>query len=217
METRGKSLLRSPLINFVSKHFKITAVFKSCVISSTKCVGACECLYKMKTFWSLPPSEGNLQGKSLLEEQIVTLTHSAAHTLPLLPCWGNSWQRQPYLSLWQQLSCRFSHRPPSPAALCITNHISEHTHTEYAQWHTGWWTTKPHVSSIFTHTHNRQYKPGRVFHPQFSLHRLMAQTNLNDVLAHTSCSSEDKHISLYGHSCKCARIFCYIHYHRWDC
>lgn len=71
-----------------------------------------------------------------------------------------------------------------------------------------------HTFRQYSHTHNRQYKPGRVFHPQFTLHRLMARTNLNDVLVHTSCSSEDKHISLYGHSCKCAHVFCYIHYHR---
>ncbi len=66
-----------PLVKLISKRFKIVALCKRSFISFPGCV----CVwYKMKTSGSLPPSEGSLLGKSLLEEEMAKLTHRAAHT-----------------------------------------------------------------------------------------------------------------------------------------
>lgn len=158
----------------------------------------------MKTSGSLPLSEGSLLGKSLLEEQIVTLTHthSCTYTLPqtntdahthahtcCFPTEGTLDRGSPTCHCGSNYPAG-SLPGPSPAGLRITNHISEHTHA-----HT-------HTLYIVMGTHVRLHTPGCAFHPQFTLRKLMARTNRNDVLAHTSCSSQEKSLRGCGRSRK---------------
>lgn len=102
----------------------------------------------MKTSGSLPPAEGSLLGKCLLEEGIVKLTQSCTnthpHTLPMIPYWGNSDRGSPTCHCGSNYPAGSLHGP-SPAGLHITNHITEHTHTECAH-------CTPHILYIFTHT-----------------------------------------------------------------
>ena len=142
---------------------------------------------------------------------MVKLTHRAAHTLTLLPHWGNSDRGSPTCHCGSNYPAGSLHGP-SPAGLHITNHITEHTHTENAHWRTGGahcTPTSTHTVHIHrhththTHTHTWLHTPGCAFHPQFALHKLMARTNRNDVLVQTSCSSQEKHTSLWGCECSC--------------
>lgn len=168
--------------------------------------------YKMKTSGRLPLSEGSLLGKCLLEERMVKLTHTHAQTDELAPSPASPlrelWQRQPYLSLWQQLSCRLSPRTVSPAGLHITNHITEHTHLLSMHTDAQEGTLHTHEYTYCTYSHTRTYgcMCGCAFHPQFALHRLMARTNCNDVLVQTSCSSQEKHTTLCGCECSCKHV-----------
>lgn len=138
-----------------------------------------------------------------------TEPHTLTHTLWLPPRWGNSDRGSPTCHCGSNYPAGSLHGP-SPAGLHITNHITEHTHTEYAHWRAGGHAAHPQVHTlyIFVDTHTGLHTLGCAFHPQFTLHKLMARTNRNDVLVQTSCSSQEKHTSLRGceRSCKHAHI-----------
>lgn len=152
--------------------------------------------YEMKTSGSLPLSEGSLLGKSLLEEQIVTLTHTQLHKHTIARKHGRTHTHaaSPLRELLTEAAL-----PVTVAAIILqvlspdrllqvsallTTSVSTHTHS--------------HTLYIVMGTHVWLHTPGCAFHPQFTLCKLMARTNRNDVLAHTSCSSQEKHTSLRG-------------------
>lgn len=83
-------------------------------------------------------------------------TELHTHTLPLLPHWGNSDRGSPTCHCGSNYPAGSLHGP-SPAGLHITNHITEHTHTEYAHWRTEGHTlhTRKYTYCTYSQTHTR--------------------------------------------------------------